>query len=93
MTEGTAWNQLLFAAATAAFLVAALDRAGLLAFMAAIMVRSALQLVPFTFDFSRWYAFHSTVILLLLVAVVAFAFRISLGRKVLLAHLLEEPAT
>ncbi len=93
MAEGTVWNQLLFAFAAAALLVAALHHAGLVAFAAAIMVKTALESAPFTFDFSRWYAFHSTVILVLLVAVVAFAFRVSLGRKPLLAHLLEEPAT
>ncbi len=71
----------LCAAAIAGIMTYVARRFGLLATVVAFYFWNVLRLFPLTLDFSRWYAGRGLVGLLVLVAIVVYAFRTSLGTQ------------
>jgi hypothetical protein len=79
---------LAFAAYTIPFYV--MHRFGLFAFVTTFFFRMALVRVPLTLDPGAWYAPRSAIVLLLLLAIVIYGFRIALAGKPLFGKPLEE---
>lgn len=64
-----------------ALLFYVLHRFGAVAYAAATVFRDMMFRTPLTSDFSAWYAPRSAAVLLLMAALVTYAFRISLAGK------------
>jgi len=73
----------LLAGVIASFTVA---RLGLLALIFLFAANQALQFMPFSFDFNRWYAPRGIFVLALFLALAFYGLRTSLGSKTLLAQ-------
>lgn len=73
----------LVAGVIASFTVA---RLGLLALVFLFAANQALQFMPFSFDFNRWYAPRGIFVLALFLALAFYGLRTSLGSKTLLAQ-------
>jgi hypothetical protein len=60
---------------------AALVRFGLIATVVGFMVAQAFQSIPYTLDFSTWYASHVFGVILSFIAMAAWGFYTSLGGR------------
>jgi len=79
--SGSQLAALVFSSAfSVAFLLIFL-RIGLLAVIVATGVQGLFMLYPMTFDLTRWYAYNTIVVLILLAALTVYAFRVALGGR------------
>jgi drug/metabolite transporter superfamily protein YnfA len=67
--------------AVTALLIFAAVRFGILAFTVALFVYGLLASAPLTLDLSRWYAARGFLFVALILALAAWAFRVSLGSR------------
>jgi serine/threonine-protein kinase len=80
-----------FAAISAAIIITALVRFGLLATGFLFFFANTLWFLPITSDFSSWYAWSTILILFMLLALTTYGFIISLGgQKLSVANLLQD---
>jgi len=82
--QGTPWIDVTFGALIGVAIVVALVRFGLLAAMVSVFVRQILFIYPTTLDLSTWYAGGTVLVLLIVVALSAVGFYLSLGGRPLL---------
>ncbi len=62
-----------------------LVRFGLLATIFVFFLNAAVQVMPFSFDFNRWYAARGLFVLLVILGLTVYGMRVSLGSQPLLA--------